>query len=160
MKPSKISILLVNGSGGFRNHVKSMLQGSEFTIWEAHDSPTARNFLASPKIAIDILLCDIFERSSAGWDLAIEAAFLRPGIKILLMSSRYLDAVQGHDHYIHQGLCLRGTEFILKPFTQENLLNRLQTLWEIGPTVRLDPVSGYGIPGPSGRRVGGPSNPR
>lgn len=153
-KPPKISILLADDSGGFRTYVTEMLKGTEFTVWEAHDSPSARKFLASPKLAVDILLTDTFERPEIGWELALDAATLRPGIKVLLMSSRYLDAVQSHASYVHQGVILVGAEFILKPFSRSTLIARLQALWKTGPHVRLEQVSGVGMRNPGSRPPG------
>lgn len=142
LTPRKTSILLVDDNARLREHVKSMIDRTEFTLWEAADVATAERFLASPKLAVDILLADITVENSGGWELALQSASLRPRTKVLLMSSRYLDAVQSHGLYVRQGLYLRGVAFLPKPFGRDDLLARLRDLWKHGPAVRLESASG------------------
>lgn len=147
LTPKKVSILLVDGNARLRDHIKDMLRDTEFTLWEAADGATAERFLASPKLAVDILLADVTLDHSGGWDLAIQCASVRPRTKVLLMSSRYLDAVQNHGLYVRQGLYLRGVAFLPKPFGREDLVSRLRDLWKHGPTVRLESTSGSSLLG-------------
>jgi len=143
----KISVLLVDDNPAMREYVRSLLEGTEFSCWEAANGDAAEHYLTSPKLAVDLLLSEVAVGPKSGWDLAIQVATLRPRTKVLLMSSRYLDAVQSHGLYIRQGLYLRGVEFLSKPFTRETALARLRALWQYGPVVRLESVSQYGIQG-------------
>lgn len=143
----KISILLVDDNPAMREYIRSILEGSEFTCWEAGNGDAAEHYLTSPRLAVDILLSEVAVGAKSGWELAIQVATLRPRTKVLLMSSRYLDAVQSHGLYIRQGIFLRGVEFLSKPFTRDILLARLRGLWHHGPVVRLESVSNYGIQG-------------
>lgn len=143
----KISVLLVDDNPAVLSYVKALLEGSEFTCWEAEDGVAAEHYLTSPKLAVDILLSEVAVGAKSGWDLAIKVATLRPRTKVLLMSSRYLDAVQSHGLYIRQGIYLRGVEFLPKPFTPEVLLSRLRAIWSHGPVIRLESASGFGIQG-------------
>lgn len=139
MNQRKVSVLLVDNNVAVREHVRNLLRGTEFTLWEAADAATAEKFLASQDLAVDILLAEIDTR---GWDLAIQVVQVRPLARVLLMSSRYLDTVQSHGLYIKQGIFIRGVEFIPKPFTRESLLARLREVWAHGPRVRLESASG------------------
>lgn len=135
----KISVLLVDDNVAVREHVRSLLRGTEFALWEATDCAQAERFIASRDLAVDILLSEI---APCGWDLAVQAVQLRPRVRVLLMSSRYLDTVQGHGLYVRQGIYIRGVEFIPKPFTRDSLLGRLREVWAHGPLVRLESASG------------------
>jgi DNA-binding NarL/FixJ family response regulator len=143
----KISVLLVDDSPLMRGHILDLLEGTEFTCWEAASGEEAEHYLDSPKLAVDILLSEVSVGRRSGWDLAIQIATLRPRTKVLLMSSRYLDAVQSHGLYIRQGLYLRGAEFLPKPFPRDTLLSRLRKLWLHGPALRLESVSNFGVTG-------------
>jgi DNA-binding response OmpR family regulator len=135
----KVSVLLVDNSARVREHVRKGLAGTEFALWEAADYSAGEKFLASPKLAVDILLAEI---DSRGWDLAIQVVQHRPQARVLLTSSRYLDTVQSHGLYIRQGIFIRGVEFIAKPFNLDALVVRLREVWAHGPHVRLESASG------------------
>lgn len=136
--------MLVDDSAPMREYIRNILKGSEFTLWEAPDCPTAMRYLQATDLAVDMMLSEIVVETPCGWDLAAQVSLLRPQAKVILMSSRYLDALQGHKPYITQGLYLWGVEFLPKPFGRDQLMERLREVWTHGATVRLESATGLG----------------
>lgn len=146
----KISILLVDDNAPMRAYIRNLLKDTEFTLWEAADCPTAMRYLQAPDLAVDMMLSEIVVETPCGWDLAAQVSMLRPQAKVILMSSRYLDALQGHKPYITQGLYLWGVEFLPKPFSRDQLMERLREVWAHGATLRLESATGLGRLGSEG----------
>jgi DNA-binding response OmpR family regulator len=141
----KISILLMDDSAAIRGYFRDLLRETEFALWEAPDCGQAARYLAARDLAVDILLAEaMVDGRPCGWELALQMPSLRPGSKVILMSTRYLDALQAHDTYVKRGLYLWGVEFLPKPFTRGSLLNRLREVWAHGATPRLESASGVG----------------
>ena len=69
---------------------------------------------------IHLMLTDVVMPHLSGRELALQAAVLRPGMKVLFMSGYTDDAI------VHHGVLEAGTPFIQKPFTPHTLAAKVR----------------------------------
>jgi two-component system NtrC family sensor kinase len=113
------TILLVEDDDGVRRYVAEILRDLNYNVLEAHDSTSALNLLDENR-AFDLLLTDVVLPGQSGRDLANEIERRRQSIKVIFMTGYSRNAI------VHHGRLDRGTELISKPFTEEQLAERVR----------------------------------
>ena len=108
------TILLVEDAQVVREIARELLEFRGYNVIEAASGQEAIQTCETHDSVIDLMLSDIIMPSMNGRELAEQAARLRPGMKILLMSG-FADEITRNQ------LVKRGFEFIAKPFTSSAL---------------------------------------
>ena len=71
---------------------------------------------------IHLLITDVIMPEMNGWELAKELLCFYPNLKQLFMSGYAANAM------VHQGIIDKGVHFIQKPFSMQNLIDKLRKL--------------------------------
>jgi PAS domain S-box-containing protein len=114
--------LLVEDDESVRAVVRRTLEGSGYTVLEAHGAGEAVRLAEQYVGPIHFLITDLIMPETSGRDLAQTVAALRTGIKVLYMSGYSDNAVLRH------GMLSPDMDFIAKPFTQEKLLEKVRQI--------------------------------
>lgn len=123
----KQSILIVDGDKATRDLVKTCIQGTEFTYWEAEGRKDALEFAKRVQdIAIDFLVVDSLLPPFSGADLARKVLEYRPALKTL-----FLSGASGEES-VEEELPGRPCDSIPKPVRKEELLEKLRGLLHAG----------------------------
>ncbi|WP_308910504.1 PAS domain S-box protein [Pseudokordiimonas caeni] len=113
------AVLLVEDNADIRRVNSRRLQSLGYDVVEAASSEAALAILAGSQ-PVSLLLADVvLSGGMFGHDLAVEAARIRPGLRILLTTG-YEPA--------RLGISLDGFEVIEKPFSKGDLARRLETM--------------------------------
>ena len=91
---------------------------------EAVDGENALQVISSYSGTIHMLLTDVIMPGISGRELARRVQRLRPDIKVLY-SSGYTD-----DAIIHYGVLDTGTDFIQKPYSPVQLIQKIQEVFK------------------------------
>ncbi len=134
------TILLTEDDTDVRAYVADTLRELNYRVIEAVDANTALEALAQSNVPIDLLLTDVVMPGLNGRELAIRAAAIQRGIKVLFMTGYSQDAI------VHQGQLDPGVELIEKPIRREILAARVRSV--------LDAKSDSGAPAPSHQTTG------
>jgi signal transduction histidine kinase/CheY-like chemotaxis protein len=114
-------ILLAEDDRSVRRLVVTELTRRGFTVLEAEDGVAALDLFRREKDRVDVLVTDVVMPRMNGADLAKQAEYIRPGIKILFIS--------GHPERAGTGLDPTGvTNLLMKPFTADTLAARIKEL--------------------------------
>ena len=97
-----------------------ILRGSGYTVLEASRPTEALDIARSHQGAIDLLLTDMVMPHMGGDQLALQMKAFKPGLTVVYMSG-YTDR-----SVVHQGVLPAGTNFLAKPFSQDDLLKRVR----------------------------------
>src|SRR4029077_5974927 len=103
-----------------RNLTRKMLLEMGFTVLEAEDASHAIEIAKRAETHIDLLLTDVIMPGMSGWALADTLSPQHPGMRILYMSG-YPDGVIEKN-----GITRTGISILRKPFTQEELMQRIE----------------------------------
>ncbi len=134
------TILVVEDDTNVRGYVADMLRELNYRVIEAADANTALEALAQSSMPIDLLLTDVVMPGLNGRELAICAAGIQRGMKVLFMTGYSQDAI------VHQGHLDPGVELIEKPIRREILVARVRSI--------LDSKSDSGAPAPGHQTTG------
>ncbi|HSA61937.1 MAG TPA: response regulator [Nitrospiraceae bacterium] len=144
------TILVVDDELAVTKLCKTVLQGAGFTVLDADGSSEALKICAQHEGPIDLLLTDLilpppgFQLASSsnqfphvhGHELAIRAASMREGLRVILMSGNPDKELAGHG-------IKRGTlPFLAKPFEKDGLIRLIREVLA-QPAPALD-LSGQG----------------
>ena len=118
----KETILLVEDEEIVRKLAITILKRSGYTVLEANGGSEA--LLQSERYTghIHLMVTDVVMPQMSGRELAERLAPLRPEMKVLYMSG-YTD-----DEIIHRGILELDTAFMQKPFTPDQLLQKVREL--------------------------------
>jgi two-component system, cell cycle sensor histidine kinase and response regulator CckA len=116
----KAVVLLVEDESSLRKLTRNVLQGEGYTVLEAGDGFQALEIAKRSENVIDLLLTDVIMPGMSGRALADILRDLRPQMKVLYMSG------YTHGEIAKQGVLNPGTAILHKPFTQEELLRRVE----------------------------------
>jgi two-component system, cell cycle sensor histidine kinase and response regulator CckA len=107
------SVLVVEDNDGVRGFVSATLRAAGLCVKEAPDGQVALETLRRDG-DVDLLLTDVGLPRMAGPDLALEAARLRPALRVAFIS--------GYGGERLQGLVDSGAPLLPKPFSRGQLL--------------------------------------
>lgn len=140
------TILVVDDESAITMLCKAILQAAGFTVLEAQGSSEALKICTQHEGSIDLLLSDLvlpppgFQLASSsnqfphvhGHELAIRAATIRKGLRVILMSGNPEKELASHG-------IKRGTlPFLAKPFEKDGLISLIrQVLAQPAPTLDL-----------------------
>lgn len=122
-------ILLVEDDSKVRQLIGAMLRRRGYQVLEARSGSEAVNLAEQDPLAIDLLVTDVVMPKMSGPELAGILRALRPGIKVLYISGYLEDQLREH------GISHLQTNFLPKPFTQEELIHKLDELLHNQPNV-------------------------
>jgi DNA-binding NtrC family response regulator len=125
------TILVVDDEPQILTYCKPLLEAAGFTVLEADGSSEALKICTHHKGAIDLLLTDLvlpppgFQLASTsnqfphvnGHELALRAAMIRKGLRIILMSGNLDKDLASH------GIKRGSLPFLVKPFGKDDLVN-------------------------------------
>ena len=126
MRPE--TILLVENEFALRELMRRFLESSGYRILSARDGDEALTFAMSHPTPIELLLTDIVMPGMSGFALATRLTELRAEIKVL-----YFSGYAGDYDMIRQGLNESGHAFLLKPFTQADLIGKIGEILRPSP---------------------------
>ena len=114
------TILLVEDLPSVRTVMRELLTRNGYRILEADSGDLALQLAHSFRNPIDLLLTDVVMPAMSGRELARRMQVLRPDVRVLYTSG-YTD-----DLIAHHGVLEAGVSFLPKPFTQQQLLQKLR----------------------------------
>jgi len=131
------TILLVDDEADILVTAREMLEGQGFQILDALNAEEAVRVAAAHAGPIHLLLTDIVMPGASGQDLARLLGLQRPDLRVLYMSSFAI--IQGRQQFAgtENGLEL-GAPIVLKPFTTERLLEKVQEVLTAKPHSPFD----------------------
>ncbi len=114
------SILVVEDDADVRGFAVTILEHLGYSVAAAADGPAALALLDELR-PIDLLLTDvILPQGMGGNDVAREIRMRRPGIKVLFVSGYTENGI------VHHGRLDNGVELLSKPFTVEQLAQKIR----------------------------------
>jgi signal transduction histidine kinase/CheY-like chemotaxis protein len=114
------TILVVEDDDAVRRMTREFLKISGYTVLEARSGADAIQFMERREQPIDLVLTDVLMPGMKGRELVERLTKLRTGIKVLYMSAYTEDAA------INIGVLSPGTAFIEKPFSPDDLANKVR----------------------------------
>jgi CheY-like chemotaxis protein len=121
------TILLVEDDEAVRSVARRALARFGYQVLSASRGLEALEVAASYKGTIDLLLTDIMMPGMNGVEVAAAVSRLRPGLLVFFMSG-YAD-----QDLVRQGLLEPGTHFLQKPFTPQELAERIRRILDRFP---------------------------
>jgi CheY-like chemotaxis protein len=116
----KGTILVAEDEEMLRRMVGNLLTSSGYEVLTARDAEDAVLRCKEHAGPIDLLLTDIVMPGRSGRELAVQAAELYPGLKVIYMSG-YMD-----DDIVRRGVSSAGVHFLQKPFSLVSLAQKVQ----------------------------------
>jgi two-component system cell cycle sensor histidine kinase/response regulator CckA len=114
------TVLVVEDEQAVRNIARRILERAGYTVLTAASGGDALLTCEQHPTEIDLVLTDVVMPQMSGKDFVDRLASIRPGIRVLFMSGYTGDVILKH------GLLEAGTQFIGKPFTQAELLQKVR----------------------------------
>jgi two-component system, cell cycle sensor histidine kinase and response regulator CckA len=131
------TILLVDDEADILATAREMLEGQGYEILDALNAEEAVRVAAAHHGPIDLLLTDVVMPGASGQDLALLLGLQRPDLRVLYMSSFSIIKGQRQFAEVENGLEL-GAPIILKPFTPERLMEKVQEVLAAKPPSPFD----------------------
>jgi two-component system, cell cycle sensor histidine kinase and response regulator CckA len=131
------TILLVDDEADVLATAREMLEGQGYEILDALNAEEAVRVAAGHHGPIDLLLTDVVMPGASGQDLALLLGLQRPDLRVLYMSSFSIIKGQRQFAEAENGLEL-GAPIILKPFTPERLMEKVQEVLAAKPPSPFD----------------------
>ena len=131
------TILLVDDEADVLATAREMLEGQGYEILDALNAEEAVRVAAAHHGPIDLLLTDVVMPGASGQDLALLLGLQRPDLRVLYMSSFSIIKGQRQFAEAENGLEL-GAPIILKPFTPERLMEKVQEVLAAQPPSPFD----------------------
>lgn len=131
------TILLVDDEPDILAIAREMLEGEGYEILEALNAEEAVRVAAGHAGPIHLLLTDVVMPGASGQDLAQLLGLQRPDLRVLYMSSFAI--IKGRRQFaeVENGLDL-GVPIVLKPFTAERLMEKVQEVLASKPPSPFD----------------------
>ncbi|HKW95716.1 MAG TPA: response regulator, partial [Methylomirabilota bacterium] len=115
----KGTILLVEDETEVRRLARQVMETAGYTVLEAHEGNEALALCQRNETSIDLLLTDVIMPGMSGRELADRLTTMRPTMKVLFVSGYTDDRLGRH------GVLEPGVEFLAKPFSPAELLERI-----------------------------------
>lgn len=125
---SGATILVVEDNAQLRGVLAEMLESKGYRVLTAGDYDEALRLADHRETTIDLLLSDLDLAGSDGLKGAERLAEFQPNARFLYMSGHSLDRVS------RPGGHLRERAFIQKPFSSDELVERIRELLDLGTT--------------------------
>lgn len=131
------TILLVDDEPDILATAREMLEGEGYQILDALNAEEAVRVAAGYAGPIHLLLTDVVMPGASGQDLTQLLGLQRPDLRVLYMSSFAI--IQGRQQFAEteNGLEL-GAPIVLKPFTIERLMEKVQEVLAAKPPSQFD----------------------
>ncbi len=131
------TILLVDDEPDILAIAREMLEGEGYEILDALNAEEAVRVAAGHAGPIHLLLTDVVMPGASGQDLAQLLGLQRPDLRVLYMSSFAI--IKGRRQFaeVENGLDL-GVPIVLKPFTAERLMEKVQEVLASKPPSPFD----------------------
>jgi len=126
--PELPTILLTDDVAGVRAPLRRILEESGYRVVEAGGGEEALAVAGGLEGPIHLLLTDVVMPGMSGGELARKLGESRPKMKVLFMSGYSPEAVATN------GNLLPGSSFLSKPFTADDLVDRVQQTLGARPT--------------------------
>jgi two-component system, cell cycle sensor histidine kinase and response regulator CckA len=124
------TILLTDDQAGVRVPLRRILEDSGYRVVEAAGGDEALAAAEGLDGPIHLLLTDVVMPGLSGGELARRMVESRPKMKVLFMSGYSAEAV------VTNGNLLEGSSFLSKPFTADDLLDRVRETLAASPKPR------------------------
>jgi PAS domain S-box-containing protein len=118
------TVLVVEDDGKIRTMIKRILQSKSYKVIEAENGEQALAVLNRRKEAIHLMVTDILMPGISGIELAARVGVEYPETKVLFISG-YTDQAA-----FREGIPEFKTNFLVKPFTAEVLVNKVREILE------------------------------
>jgi PAS domain S-box-containing protein len=118
----KATVLVVEDQPEVRKYAVAVLKARGYRVIEAESAGQALRTCERAGEPIDLVLTDVVMPQMGGGELASRLAERRPGIRVLFMSG-YAD-----DVIVRHGVLEQGAELIQKPFTPDQLTERVREI--------------------------------
>jgi CheY-like chemotaxis protein len=115
-------VLVVEDQPEVRKYAVAVLKARGYRVIEAESAGQALRTCERAGEPIDLVLTDVVMPQMGGGELASRLAERRPGIRVLFMSG-YAD-----DVIVRHGVLEQGAELIQKPFTPDQLTERVREI--------------------------------
>jgi two-component system cell cycle sensor histidine kinase/response regulator CckA len=131
------TILLVDDEPDILAIAREMLEGEGYELLDALNAEEAVRVAAGHAGPIHLLLTDVVMPGASGQDLAQLLGLQRPDLRVLYMSSFAI--IKGRRQFaeVENGLDL-GVPIVLKPFTAERLMEKVQEVLASKPPSPFD----------------------
>jgi two-component system, cell cycle sensor histidine kinase and response regulator CckA len=116
------TILFVEDDPGIRNFVQRLLKERGYRVLTAMNGDEALVLAKSETQPVHILITDVVMPGMSGRQLAKELLKSWPDVKVLFISGYTEDAI------IHHGVLEKGSNFLSKPFSSEDLASTLRQI--------------------------------
>lgn len=128
-KPARVrkgsgTILLAEDNPEVRRLAKSVLMRTGYRVIEAADGEEAVNAFISNKDSVDLVIVDVVMPRKNGIEVIDEVRALKPDIKVLFTSGYTRDILSD------KGICETGFDFLAKPLSPHELLQKIQDIME------------------------------
>ncbi len=117
--PEGTTVLVVEDNTMVREMTEDLLQSSGYRVLAAETPSRALEIAADSSARIDLLLSDVVMPEMNGQELYERLSDLRPDLPVLFISGYTRDVI------FHHGTLEEGPDFLQKPFSSEQLLERL-----------------------------------
>jgi signal transduction histidine kinase/ActR/RegA family two-component response regulator len=114
------TVLVVEDDEGVRRFTTEALRDLGYRVLEADGAPAALRLLDAHGAGVDLLFIDVVMPDMNGRRLADEARRRRPDLKVLFTTGYSRNAI------IHNGVLDAGVQLIGKPFTVEDLAEKVR----------------------------------
>jgi CheY-like chemotaxis protein len=131
------TILLVDDEPDILAIAREMLEVEGYEILDALNAEEAVRLAAGHSGPIHLLLTDVVMPGASGQDLAQLLGLQRPDLRVLYMSSFAIIKGQRQFAEVENGLDL-GVPIVLKPFTAERLMEKVQEVLASKPPSPFD----------------------
>ena len=128
------TVLLVEDDPGVRELTQDILEMKGYTVLLADNGKTALEFFVKDEKSIQLVITDIVMPEMSGPELVERLQTVRPGLKILLTSG-YPDRPLAHSGALGENL-----NFIQKPFSAQNLANKVREILDTSIVAATQPV--------------------
>lgn len=118
----KATILLAEDEAAVRALVKRVLVGAGYRVYAASDGVEAAALWRNHASEIDLILTDVVMPQMGGRGLVTELTRERPDLRVLFMSGYTADAI------VHHKIETNSINFIEKPFSPANLLEKVASI--------------------------------
>jgi two-component system cell cycle sensor histidine kinase/response regulator CckA len=118
--PGSETVLVVEDEEGIRKLVRLILEESGRTVLDTGDAREALALLRRHAGPVDLVITDMVMPGLSGRDVAAQIRASSPHTRVLFMSGYSGDAM------VHRGLLRPGALFLVKPFTTQQLLDKVR----------------------------------
>ena len=118
----KPTVLVVDDEKRILDLIRIMLESEGYQVYSTESAREAIKIASNPDAAIDLLLTDILMPQMNGRELANRIFSIKPFIRVLFISAYSAEILDHHKFYPD------GADFIRKPFTKEELTDKISRI--------------------------------